>query len=363
MPNGLARLFSRQRAVDSPTFQCPLQKAVIQVETYSHHPDDRLQERQPEGGIEVRAAGLSAPSPGKTTAGRWRFKPVPAPNSYTVSYLLTPKQQAVFDHANTQNGIAKPMAGGQTEQWLFEFPFFWVEYLIHDSLAQPLAQVSWRLDHQPPGGAFDKLERGETAADGRLYRPRIERGRYKLDLHTLANPGWSTPNVVIGESTQLSADLTGEDDEVQGHFDIMDANALGAGVHRLRARVEGGNRLVADWTPSESQCAGLRSANIAFRAEYGRAKLYSAPIVLVKKQPVRAKDPTGANVQPLVDFHFSGGGHLQLNLAGGSGVLEVPWTESVIRIGFPHEDDLLVEVKGAANAKRHLHLPALNDAT
>ena len=116
MPNGLARLFSRQRAVDSPTFQCPLQKAVIQVETYSHHPDDRLQERQPEGGIEVRAAGLSAPSPGKTTAGRWRFKPVPAPNSYTVSYLLTPKQQAVFDHANTPNGIAKPMAGGQTER-------------------------------------------------------------------------------------------------------------------------------------------------------------------------------------------------------------------------------------------------------
>jgi len=365
MPNGLTKLFSRQRNVDSPTFQCPLNKGVVDVEVVSFFPGNRLQDRQPvTGATATLSGGTSQRDPGRSTAsGHYRFDPV-SPGTYTVTITLTPALIEEMDPTGIAMSLPQAIVGGVTTPYLFEFPGYWIEFQIKDSRNTPLQNVSWKLDHRPPAGAFAFKEAGVTGADGLVHRCRVKQGRYRLSVRSLSNPVWSQTKALVGEPVRMTVDVTGLDTDVTGQIEVLDANDLNTVLFQTSATAPDATHLSAEWKPTRQQLDGLAHSQVVFRATYARATVISAPLTVATKEALQAKVTDGSAFSTRVDFRFTDGSLFTVHLLGGKGDLEIPWRQSVARVDFPAEDGLRVKMGAAvAGAERSVFVPFLADVT
>lgn len=365
MPNGLTRLFSRQRSVDSPTFQCPLNKGVVDVEVVSFLPGNRLQDRQPVvGATATLSGGTSQRDPGRSTgSGHYRFDPV-SPGNYTVTITLSPAHIEEMDPTGIAMNLQQAIVGGVTTPYLFEFPGYWIEFQLKDSRNTPLQNVSWKLDHRPVGGAFAFKEAGTTGADGLVHRCRVKQGRYRLSVRSLSNPVWSRTRAVIGEPIRMTVDVTGLDTDVTGQIEVLDAQDLNTVLFQTAAPAPDATHLSAEWKPARGQLDALAHSQVVFRATYARATVLSAPLSVVTKEPLQAKVTDGGAFSTQMNFRFTDGSTYTVHLQGGKGDLEIPWRQSVTRIEFPTEDGLRVKMGAAlAGAERSVFVPFLSDVT
>jgi len=363
MASSFGGLFSRQRKVDDPTYACPLNKGIIEAELVHHHPADRMRER---GGLAGAKASVTGGKSGKTQGnGKYKFDPV-TPGNYTVNIDGTTEQEELYDFASILPGAAQAQAVGQqaTVNYLFEVPGYWVEFVVQDNVPRPLSGVSWVLDHRPPNKVFKKLDTGVTGADGKIYRYPTKRGRYRLSVRALTAPTWSAARAFIGTEITLQADLDGEDPDVTGRIEILDAFELTTVLQTLSAKVKDGGAtgriLVADWKPAAKSLANLKHSQIVFRGVYGTANIISDPLTLFQEEKVESKDTKGKNTDVNVTLHFSGGGQSTKTTVAGKADIEIPWPETISRISFPAELGILVEADGAGT-KRSIIVPRAED--
>jgi hypothetical protein len=374
MASSIFSIFSRTRAVDQPAFQCPQNKGVIEVEVIHHYPGDRNRERQPvEKATATVSGGISARDPRDTKAnGKYRFDPV-SPANYTVTITFTAEQAEKFDTNAINPGLAQTLqiTGGNTTNYLFEVPGYYIEYLVRDGTnpgnnppGNPLANVGWLLEFRAQGAnAFERMESGVSAANGRIYRYPVKRGRYKLTLRTLTNPQWSANRAVVGTAIEMTARVTGAEPGVNGRMEVLDPFDLATVLQSIptttRAGV-GGPVIAATWTPAEGRLNPLRHGQVVFRAIYETASVISAPLPLFRPEKIQSRTTTGANADMQIKLNFSGGGSVQVTAAGGRADVEIPWAETVTRISFPQEYGLRVQAEGVGTTGS-VAVPAMDD--
>ncbi|HEX5432463.1 MAG TPA: carboxypeptidase-like regulatory domain-containing protein, partial [Bryobacteraceae bacterium] len=223
MPKNPFKALPGSKKLNSPVSMCPLNKAEIDVEVYWYDPRVGMHPRHPLEGVNLTVAGPSKTKPATTPAsGKWRYQPL-TPGPYTVTATFPPDLDERYDVTGVAP-ITKTLGAAQTRTVVFLVPATWVEFIVHDTAARPLPNLSWTLERRPAaGGNFARYDSGVTPADGKVLRLGVRTGRHRFTIRQLSNPQWPGPEAVIGETAALTTDVSGYEAGEAGVFQIIDA--------------------------------------------------------------------------------------------------------------------------------------------
>ena len=351
MPNPF-RSKPGSKKLNDPVSVCPVTKAEIRVEVYSFDPRN-VGNRKPIDGVGLTVTGVTATKPAITPAGgQWRFQPL-APGAYTVTPGFTAEQNERYDTTvPTAAAVNQDLVAAQVAAVVILVPSTWVEYFLRDTAAAPrlLPNVPWILERQPlGGGGYTRYDAGKTDATGQVLRLAVRTGSHRLTVRELTNPAWSAPEAVIGTPVNLTADVLGFSAGETGVFEILSAVDLAAVLLSVPGTVKaspGGLQFQATWKPVEGPFAGLKRSQIVFRAKASDAVVYSAPVMLKKKETLKFATTKGTAVNRQVTLRFSSGHSQTVTTAKGEAEVLAPWAEALLAVDFPALTDARVKVEG-----------------
>ncbi|MBI4874540.1 MAG: carboxypeptidase regulatory-like domain-containing protein [Acidobacteria bacterium] len=323
--------------VDDPKAKCPV--GSLEVEVVAVNDTDPEPQRIPVAGASTKVNGPTKPAGAKTDEAGTRKYPGLDPGAYTVSVRLEGALLERFDGDPQPPDQTKTVKSAENQHYLFEVPYHWVEYKVHDGKNHPLPNVPYKLNHSKTGKSpvvWTKLEEGKTKPDGRIYRKPTPKGAYELVIKAVSNPKWGAGEAVADEAIQMSATVTGFDPGADATFQILDAVSLGRTIDTVATKVGGRveeGYMKASWTPKDKILRGnLISSKAVFRAKVGSEEVLSAPLPVFKKEEVSCLDQDGENVDIAIKFHLSDGDKAYAITNEGSGNARIPWGRTVVRV-------------------------------
>lgn len=203
----------------------------------------------------------------------------------------------------------------------------WVQFIICNHFGERLSDIEYSF--QAPDGGEPK--KGKLAK-GKVFEEKVAKGTYKLNLKLLSNPTWSDDEVKIDQMIKLSATANLFDAGSKGKFEIFDAfNLSGDALESIDAEVNG-DKLEAEWTPTEDKLKEISGGKIQFIASVEKSQLISTPIQVKIKCEFELQDLKEKTVDTEFTLYYAGEQQVEGTAQEGVAELFIPMGEKLLQV-------------------------------
>lgn len=260
-----------------------------------------------------------------------------APAGYTVTLKIDSDLSKQYDVDPPPEPQTKTVFAGQTTPYAFELRYYNIAHTVTYPDNKPAKGFDWELRVKKITGPQQTLDQDwsafdtGTTGDSDYSKDYVHKGRYQLRLKLASGVTWSKDQLLVGESIDLAADVTGFDDGTAGTFEIYDARNLANSIHTVQATLAS-NKLTASWTPAKTDLTNLKSSFVIAQAKVSSAQAFGPEIKAATKTEYDVVDTAGQPIDAQFKLHFSGGDQADANAQAGKAQVLVPWNQSVSHI-------------------------------